>query len=140
MSPELKGNLIEKYPKIFERCDSIECDDGWYDLLDTLCNRIQKFIDVDTVYEQVVAVQVKEKYAGLRFYYSGGYTITDGYIGFAEDMSFRICERCGNRGSVRNAGWMKTLCDPCDKAFRKKARDVSVDENEVPARSAPRNK
>jgi len=107
MSPELDNKLCEKYPKIFinrskspqESCMSwgFEVGDGWYDLLDTLCEALtytyNTSIEVDeedgklfgiTPYNhlmgkqsyyyrveapQVVADQVKEKFGSLRFYY-----------------------------------------------------------------------
>lgn len=55
MKPELEKALIEKYPKIFQdvnksmmetcMCWGIECGDGWFNLLDTLCSLIQWHID-----------------------------------------------------------------------------------------------
>jgi hypothetical protein len=37
-------NLPAKYPKILAECD-ISCGDGWYQILDTLCEQIQHEID-----------------------------------------------------------------------------------------------
>jgi hypothetical protein len=118
MSPELEQQLIKKYPKIFSRCKDIECGDGWYTLLDVMCGKVQNFLDQNPACEQMVADQVKEKFATLRFYYSGGYTVTDAYISFAEDLSAYICEKCGNRGTARQGGWLTTLCEPCLKNCR----------------------
>ena len=55
--------------------------------------------------------QIKEKFGTLRFYTSGGDRLIDGMIWFAESMSGRICETCGNSGKLRNSGWLVTLCD-----------------------------
>src|SRR5665811_1308045 len=52
-------------------CRGFECGDGWFDILDALCERIQFTIDNDDV-QQVVARQVKEKLGTLRFYITGG--------------------------------------------------------------------
>ena len=51
MSPELQKQLFDKYPKIFRQkdldkmqtamCWGIECRDGWYMLIDTLCKNLQ---------------------------------------------------------------------------------------------------
>lgn len=60
---------------------------------------------------QVVAVQVKEKFGGLRFYVNGGDDAVDSFISFAESMSHRICEKCGKPGKSRTGGWIYTLCD-----------------------------
>lgn len=61
--------------------------------------------------EQVIAVQVKEKFGGLRFYYRGGDDYIRGLVRMADEMSYVTCEICGNSGKVRNEGWVRTLCD-----------------------------
>ena len=125
MREELDKQLCEKYPKIFVNRNGdmtktcmywgFSCGDGWYDLIDTLCENIQSYIDNNSsetrVISQVVAEQVKEKFGTLRFYTSGGDRLIDGMIWFAESMSGRICETCGNPGKLRNSGWLVTLCD-----------------------------
>lgn len=93
MSPDLENQLFAKWPKIFrdhskfprESCMAfgIECDDGWWTIIDTLCEaltygyksgRNAKELDgVDEMFlyemPQVVADQCKEKLSSLRFYY-----------------------------------------------------------------------
>lgn len=61
--------------------------------------------------EQVTAVQVKEKFGSLRFYYSGGDNIVKGMVRMAEAMSEVTCEECGAPGELRNGRWIRTLCD-----------------------------
>lgn len=61
--------------------------------------------------EQVVAIQVKEKFGGLRFYFNGGDEYIDGIVSMAESMSYRTCEVCGNPGSPTDGGWIRTLCE-----------------------------
>lgn len=60
---------------------------------------------------EVVATQVKEKYAGLRFYYDGGDEYIQGLVDMAESMSLRTCEACGKPGKQRGTGWIYTACD-----------------------------
>jgi len=106
MNAELEIKLLEKYPKIFKNrnaspsespmCWGLEVGDGWYELLDILCealtytfttsievteedgerlgvepylfqNKKSYFFKVEP--PQVVADQVKEKFGTLRFYY-----------------------------------------------------------------------
>ena len=107
MTDELEKKLIEKYPKIFADCSKdetvscmafgLECGDGWYNLIDILCEALTytyttsikideedaracgiegyTYKDGETLYfykvesPQVVAEQVKEKFGSLRFYY-----------------------------------------------------------------------
>ena len=60
---------------------------------------------------QVVAVQVKEKFGSLRFYYEGGDDYIRGLVSLAESLSHRTCEQCGSPGVGRGGGWIQTLCD-----------------------------
>jgi hypothetical protein len=62
---------------------------------------------------QLVALQVKEKFSGLRFYAQGGDETTSAMITLAESLSYRICEECGvmNDTVGRNQdGWIQTTC------------------------------
>jgi len=58
-----------------------------------------------------VAVQVKEKFGGLRFYVQAATDKHYSYISFAESMSYRTCESCGAPGKTYTDGWHTTLCD-----------------------------
>jgi hypothetical protein len=58
-----------------------------------------------------VAVQIKEKFGGLRFYVQAATDTHYHYISFAESMSYRTCEQCGAPGKTYTDGWHKTLCD-----------------------------
>ena len=59
---------------------------------------------------QVEAVQVKEKFGGLRFYVNRVDPAVEGAIDMAEAMSYHICEVCGAPGEPNRDGWIKTLC------------------------------
>jgi hypothetical protein len=125
MKQELDNQLCEKYPKIFAdrhkpmtetcMCWGFECGDGWYNILDQLCNNIQHYIDwknrKEEVVPQVVAEQVKEKFGTLRFYYRGGDDYIEGMVRMADSMSGVLCEECGATGKQRPSGWIRTLCD-----------------------------
>lgn len=97
MNKKLQNQLFEKYPTIFREKDEpenkscmswgIECGDGWYDIIDTLCQSFmecyqtgfrvdpqdQNIVDGETFFTvlppKVIATQVKEKFGILRFYY-----------------------------------------------------------------------
>jgi len=81
VNSELDKKLVEKYPDIFRdrrgnpretlMCWGFECGDGWYNIIDTLCNNIQMHVNIKQC-APVVATQVKEKFGTLRFYYDGG--------------------------------------------------------------------
>ena len=58
--------------------------------------------------------QIKEKFGGLRFYYSGGDNKIDGMASLAESLSYRICEFCGTTHNVgMTKGWYSTICKCC---------------------------
>lgn len=126
MREELDSLLCQKYPKMFvnrnksmqETCMywGFECSDGWFDLIDKLCESIQSYIDSnsrapDRIIPQVTVDQVKEKFGTLRFYTTGGDRLIDGMIWFAESMSGRICETCGAPGKTRGRGYIYTSCN-----------------------------
>lgn len=122
MRKELDEKLCKSYPDIFVdwRKDKkttclvwgFACGDGWYDLIERLCAVIQNHHENCPDVPQTVAVQVKEKFGGLRFYVDGGDEYIHGAIAAAETMSFRICEECGKPGDrVGGGGWIRTVCD-----------------------------
>ena len=155
MKRMLQDQLYVKYPKIFVNKDrsmresclyfGLECGDGWYDILDHLCAALSyvystgfyigdEYVSVEP--PQVVADQIKEKFAELRVYYHLEYPesfneqckaypdaqkIMDSYhdyfsgiVYMAESMSERICEETGLSGELHVSGgtrygWYKTL-------------------------------
>lgn len=121
MRPELDNALCEKFPLIFAdrsgsmtttaMCWGFDVGDGWYSLIDVLCEELQRDTDQQGAL-QVVATQVKEKYGGLRFYVHAASDRQMAMIDFAEALSYRICEDCGAPGSLdeRKGRWMTTRC------------------------------
>ncbi len=100
MSPELQEVLFVRHSRILGRMresgTDIECGDGWFDLLDTLCGRLQFHTDLDGA-PRVVALQIREKFGTLRFYAEGADEMHGGMIDVAQAMSERICRGCGGR-------------------------------------------
>jgi hypothetical protein len=128
MRKELTEKLYNKYPKMFKQhslpltqtamCWGFQCDDGWYDLIDNLCYRIQTTIDLNPgKYPQIEVTTVKEKYGTLRFYYSPYNAYFDGMVEMAEQMSGITCEICGSTEKVEQTkGYILTLCKKCIKS------------------------
>lgn len=147
MTPELQTKIYEKYPEIFKDKDAspntscmgfgLDVADGWYTLIDNLCNFLMRGVRSDQymldIYKQrndqakiieyqnkvdaalailPVASQVKEKFGTLRFYVNSASSEDYAAITFAEMMSGSICETCGNLGKIRtDKPWVRTLCD-----------------------------
>ncbi len=80
--------------------------------------------------QQLTADQVKEKFSGLRFYYSGGWDKSiggrnggeyiRGLVSMAESMSYHTCEDCGRTDDevVATTGWIVTVCPKCNREGR----------------------
>lgn len=120
MKSELDQLLCARYPLIFADREApittscmgwgLSCGDGWFDLIDTLCERLQFWTDHNKA-PQVVATQVKEKWGELSFYYRGGNDEQQGMVLMAEAMSARICEECGKPGKLLACGAYMTRCE-----------------------------
>lgn len=121
-------DLREKYPAIFSKKCEISVGEGWIPTLDRMCNLIQRHKDMNDHmgYTQVVAVQVKQKYGGLRFYYNSEPQVhlndntrwsdwrswVDGVISMTEAMCRITCENCGAPGKGRvSGGYYYVSCD-----------------------------
>ncbi|QGT82820.1 hypothetical protein [Pseudomonas coronafaciens] len=123
MTDELERNLLIKHFRIFgvDRSSldvtthwEIGCGDGWFMLLEKLCDDIQAHIEEQQI-PQVEFSQIKEKFGELRVYYSRGDQRVEELINGAEIASKITCENCGNIGEVQRTryGWIKTLCADC---------------------------
>ena len=148
MKKELENQLYDRFASILvDKCETtgiitkchLDIGDGWYDLIVTICNGIltnqdriraanvinAKYDKPQIEYHPVKAVQIKEKFGGLRFYVAGGDEFDRGVIFTAEAMSRKICEICGDRGKVRDGAWMTTLCEKHEEERRWRKQNES---------------
>jgi hypothetical protein len=59
-----------------------------------------------------MALQIKEKFGGLRFYIDGYSEEAWAVIEIAEGECSKLCELCGGPGEIRtDLGWIVTLCE-----------------------------
>jgi hypothetical protein len=101
-----KGHLegVQGYP---------ECNEGWRDLLERACSRIEASLGRRNIFR---VVQIKEKYGTLRFYRDGKLPekveieVAEA-IALAEARSACTCEICGAEGRLYSrGGWLATAC------------------------------
>jgi hypothetical protein len=126
--------LEETYPKMFSQpYGGVAVSQGWWPIIESLCANIQSHTDwwnknreTRPVVEQVVVEQIKEKFGGLRFYYSGGDDTVAGMVRMAEAWADTACEECGGIGKRRDGGWIRTLCDIHEAEYQ--ARKASINE------------
>lgn len=105
----LRTSMNESYNTSFS-IFGIQCEDGWFSLLDKLCYDIELCLDDD---EEFIVNQIKQKWGGLRFYYdtdSKSSDKIDSLVSLAEEQSFTICEICGKSGETVQTKGMWTLC------------------------------
>lgn len=124
MNDKNTKNLITSFPKLYSNYHAnyqperqipfeFQCDDGWFDLIWDLSVKLEaEIIELEAKNEKAPsAVQVKEKYATLRFYMAQGKTSKmSAAIREAEDRSAKTCEICGEPGELRNGDYLLTLC------------------------------
>jgi hypothetical protein len=112
MSPEKVKSLEQRYE--FFRPSAIECENGWYGLIDELCGLLSEH---DLKGAKIASLKIK--HGGLRVKLSfeereeleGDVAEVIDYI---ETKSFMICEVCGGEGHLRERrGAYKTLCEIC---------------------------
>jgi len=112
MKDELLPVLRQSYPELFAspHLREIRCYPGWSDLLNALCLTLQNHMDDHPDARQLVIVQIKEKWGGLRVYVNGGDVFCKGAIALAAEVSLTVCELCGQRGSLVGEGWVSVRC------------------------------
>lgn len=92
-----------------------DCDDGWFDLIWTLSQKIEDSARQAGLEPQSnawpEATQVKQKMGTLRFYLDYSTEAIAALIRKAEENSAKTCETCGNPGSTMRGFGVKTLCN-----------------------------
>ncbi len=131
MKEELDKRLTEEFPNLYrnrrgnpqETCMvyGFDVGDGWFDLIYNLSVKLEKLILElpEDVRHECCASQVKEKFAGLRFYMDSATPEMYDLTHEAESLSFQICEECGEPGKTSGSGYIQTLCDTHAKKDKK---------------------
>lgn len=105
--------LKHKFPKFLQKC---YCQIHWKR------KKLKKFIwwiierfprGVEHI-PPIQITQVKEKFGGLCFYFTGGDDYILGMVSLAENLSYRTCELCGSTNDVgMTQGWLRAVCKSC---------------------------
>ena len=119
MNEKNTKKLFDKYSSLFKNkedithslmCFGFECDDGWYKMIYLLLQDLQELKLNDNFY----ITQIKQKFGGLRVYTSYTNDDIDLIIQGYGDLSYKICECCGEEGVLRkDLSWIQVLCDTC---------------------------
>jgi hypothetical protein len=106
--PPTHDDLLVLHARHVRATVGFECFHGWADLLDALFTWLTEIAPA----ADWQPVQIKEKFASLRFYWTGDLPdLALQAIEAAEHVSGHVCEVCGAPGGIyRHSGWMTTRC------------------------------
>jgi ribosomal protein L37AE/L43A len=84
---------------------------GWNGIVNELYDAIDMFPGLTKIF------QVKEKFGGLRIYYSTRSKTVEKKILWAEEESLETCSECGSKHAslLSRSGWLITLCGECSR-------------------------
>ena len=146
MRKSLEDVLYATYPSLLRQkdlsvtesgmCRGIECADGWYAILDGLCEVMDSH-GHRTGHPPIEFSQVKQKMASLCVYTVGRCDWCSEAINFAGGLSRHVCEETGRTGIMMVRGRMlRTLADDVGRAkgYRRNASEtgVSIDNGPQP--------
>lgn len=104
----------------FPISSGIECDNGWYKLIDETITEILELCKKYKVKSSIQITQIKEKMGELIIYFNSKpenneiLNVINCVTKKASIKSKKICEICSRKGSLRNYnGRMKTTCWRC---------------------------
>jgi len=132
MNNENTKKLWNNFPNLYSGKDKsvqdslipfgFECQDGWFKIIYDLSEKLEKLIIEDKKTSPdpnyfPIALQVKEKFGGLRFYMTCATDDMENAIADAEKMCDETCEVCGNEGTLTGERWLAVRCKDCLKEF-----------------------
>lgn len=129
------GVLFDTYPELFEKFNgAFDIGPGWFKLIQDLCPPLNQYGDMIKNVSKVNILNVKKKFGILHIDHSGGDQFTAKMIHTAERFSYRICEECGNKGTLCSSdgtpyGTLATLCDKDSLVKFRKIYDVPTIHN-----------
>jgi hypothetical protein len=124
MNKALELQLVREFPTFFREYGGdpkktcmawgVSHGNGWFELIHRLCSKLKELADADPNTDFHFK-QIKEKFARLTIYSTGGNNMMNNLIDAYEEMSMGVCEKCGSEDNVKVRGraWIQTLCEQC---------------------------
>lgn len=123
MRRSFEDRLMRYYPALFpmtgqperdRKIQRIHCGEGWFPLIEMLCDQIQNVID-DQDLRQATICEISEKFGVMRISCHSSSEPVRYLVEAAERASAEFCEGCGDIGITQRThrGWIKTLCAAC---------------------------
>lgn len=129
MKKDLEDQLKNKYPGLYDSSFTFSCSDGWYNIIadaSVLINQAMVFLPTE-LQNQIKIVQIKEKFGTLRIYTNHTTPYINGVTDSAEMISARVCEFCGEVGSLRRVkGYFFTGCEKHFEEQQEKRRHIKL--------------
>lgn len=126
MKKEYDESLCKDFPNLYVRRTlspqqscmgrGFSCDNGWYNLIRELSEKLEGIILNLPEQDRFCAEQVKQKFGRLEVYLNKSVPDhVDQLIDEARSKSYNTCEKCGDVGSLRTGrNYIQTLCDKHD--------------------------
>ncbi len=112
----------------------LEIPAGWYNLFLQMCGDIKSVLEKYGLIDVFELEQVKEKWGGLRCYYSLGFNY-DNYSKEIQDILYKyeymaklVCTRCGDIATYTTySGWISPYCDKCINSLEYLTEDALIE-------------
>lgn len=110
----------------------LEIPVGWYNLFLQMCGDIKCVLERYNLIDVFEFEQVKEKWGGLRCYYSFGFNYDSGCSKEIQDILYKyeymaklICTQCGDIATYTTcSGWISPYCDKCINSLEYLVEDI----------------
>lgn len=114
MTPLHQHILRKDFPLLYDEHFCFETGDGWFGLIYELSSDLNKLVKQEKKQTYYRVVQVKSKFAELRYYMDCTTTEMDALVNRAESLSRKTCEYCGEPGTrdMQNY-WLHVRCENC---------------------------
>lgn len=109
----LYDEYVKRYPLVFKEYPicGMDIPDGWHVLVNNLSKDINEYLKEHPI-PNFRVLQIKSKFAGLRYYVEHGDDHIRQLIDDYSSRSYKICEYCGGPGKrYSNGRWLYTVCD-----------------------------
>ena len=103
--------IITNYDYSFTYLD--ECPIGWQPIFLEMCKTIKPLLEELYLLNDFRLIQIKEKHGRLTIYHAGAPENIDNVIGYYENLSRRVCIKCGEPATKITVGWIMPFCDKC---------------------------
>lgn len=115
---DLEEQLLQRFPWLKKKDSNsmVACfvGVGWFTLLSDMFLEIENhYSSLNEPLDTIDFVEIYEKFGGLQVFMFECPPGIGEIIGKYEDLSFRVCETCGDIEELRDGEWNYVVCDNC---------------------------